>query len=109
MIDFSTALIFFVLLAKSFEGLNMLGTIEKQSLCFVRLRAEEIGAFILGMFFRLRAGGVMALEVASIYLTDSKQKVKGGFGLRSNGFLNGLIPSVFLTAVLLSFDMDREP
>ena len=108
-IGFSIAPIFIIVLARFLGVFSMLRAIEKQGLYFLKLRAEEIGAFIMGMLFGLRGRGAKAPGAASIYLADSKQKVKGGFGLRSNSFLDELIPDVFSTAVLLSLSIDRKP
>ena len=82
---------------------------ERQSLYFLSLRVEDIEVSIVGMLFQLRDGGVVSLGAASIYLTDPGQKVKGGFGLRSDSFLNGLVPSVLSIPILLSMSTDKGP
>ena len=51
----------------------------------------------------------MALEVASIHLTDPQKKVQGGFGLSCDSFLNGLVAGDFLTTFLLGLGTDRGP
>ena len=51
----------------------------------------------------------MALKVASIYLTDPERKVEGGFDFYDNGFPNGLVPDILLTAVLLGLGTNKGP
>ena len=107
-IGFTIATVFFMFSARSLEGLNMLEAKEKQDFWFLRLRAEGIWAFISGVFFGLGSGGVMALGAVNIYLTDLEQKVEGGFGLRGDSVLDGLVSDIVPTAILLGLDMDKE-
>ena len=51
----------------------------------------------------------MASRVASIYLTDPQRKVQGGLGLSHDSFLDGFVPSVFLTIFLFSLGTDGGP
>ena len=48
----------------------------------------------------------MALKIASIYFLDPRRTIEGGFSLRGNGLLNGLLPGVLLTAILLGLGTD---
>ena len=48
----------------------------------------------------------MAPGAANIHLTDLQRKIQSGFGLICNSFLDGLVPSVFLTTFLLGLDTD---
>ena len=50
----------------------------------------------------------MALGAASIYLMDPQKKVQGGLSLSRDNFLDGLVPDVFSTTFLLSWDTDGE-
>ena len=49
----------------------------------------------------------MALKTTSIYLLDPKWKVKSGFGLRSNGFLDDLLLIVFLATILIGLGINK--
>lgn len=73
-ISFSIMPIFFVVLTRFFEGLSMLEAMWKQGLCFPRLRADKIKAFIVDMLFEFGTGRAMAPGATSIYLTDTREK-----------------------------------
>ena len=92
-----------------FRDFGMLKVMEKQNLCFLRLRAEEIRAFIMGMLFGLRGGSAITPRAANIYLTDPRQKVEGDFGLYNDGFPDKLVPGIFPIAVLLALSTNGEP
>ena len=98
-----------MVLARFLGGLNTLGAMERQSLCFLRLRAEGIGVFIADKYFKLGGGGAMALGIVSIYLTDPGWKVKDSFQLCNNSLPDALVQDIFLTAVLLGLDTDAGP
>ena len=98
-----------MVLARSLRGLSTLGAMGKQDLYFLRLRAENIRAFIVDLLFGLENGGEMTLKAANIYLANLKQKVKGGFGLCSDGLPYDLVLNVFPTTVLLGLGIDRGP
>ena len=107
-IGFSFTSTLYVVLARFLTGLSTLKTMERKGLCFLRLKTKKIGVFIAGVLFRLGGGKAMALGAASIYLTDPKKKVKSGYSLCNDGFLDGLIPDVLLTIVLLDLSIDGE-
>ena len=107
-ISFSIMSTLCVILTRSLRDLNMLRAIKKQGLYFLSLRAKAIKAFIAVALFRLGGKRAMALEAMSIHLTDLKRKLESGFGLRSNGFWDGLVRNVYLTAVLIDLSMDRK-
>ena len=108
-IGFSIILFFLVVPTRSLGGFKILGTIGRKSLCFLKLKVEEIEVFIVGVLFELRSRRAMAPGVVNIYLTDQGKKVEGGFGLRNDSFPDGLVPSVFPTAVLLVLRTNEEP
>ena len=108
-IGLSIAPTFFVILARSLECLSILRAIEKQRLSFLKLGVEGIRASIVDVLFALRDGGIMALEIASIYLTDPRRKIESSFVLCGNGCVNILVSSIFLTVVLLGLGMDGKP
>ena len=82
---------------------------KKQDLCFMRLKTEEIRVFITIVLFGLRGGKAIALRAMSIYFTDREQKDGGGFGLRNDSLLDGLVLDVFAAAILLNLGTDVGP
>ena len=80
---------------------------KRHGLCL--LGAEQKGASVPGVIFGRFWAGAVASEAASIHLTDPKRKVQGGLGLTRDSFLDGLVPSVFLTTFLLGLGMDGGP
>ena len=82
---------------------------RRRDLCFLRLRAETIGAFIVGLFFELEEGETMGLGIVNIHLMDLGQKIEDGFGLHGNDFPKGLIADVFSMAILFDLGIDRGP
>ena len=109
IIGFFIAISLLMILTSSLRNFNMLGAIGKQGLCFLRLKVEEIGASIIGVLFGLRGKGAMALEAMSIYFADLERKIESGFGLCSDVFLDSLLSSIFLMAVLLGLGTNRGP
>ena len=51
----------------------------------------------------------MAPRIANIHLSDLEQKAKSGFSLCGDGFLNDLLPDVFLTVILVDLGIDKNP
>ena len=43
----------------------------------------------------------MGPKATGIYFSDPKQKVKSGFGLYSNDFLDGPLPNILLAIILI--------
>ena len=51
----------------------------------------------------------MAPIIVDIHFLHPERKVKSDFGLRGDGFLNSLLSSVFLTAILFSLSTEGGP
>ena len=51
--------------------------------------------------------GSIVLRIVIIYFLDLRREVEGGFGLCGDGFLYGLLLTVFLTAILLALGTYR--
>ena len=108
-IGFFIAIILLVVTARSFGGFSTLRAIGREGSYFLKLKTEGTRASITGVLFKLGGRGAIAPGAASIYLTKPKQKVECGFGLYGNAFLDGLVPSIFLTTILLDLGTDEEP
>ena len=89
------------------SGLGVLRALKKLGYRLLRLRKVLVKDLFFGAFVCLKRGSI-TLETASIHFSDPRQKVKGGFGLYNNGFLNGLFLVVLSMAILLGLDTDRN-
>ena len=76
---------------------------------FCLVKAERKEALVPGVILDRFWSRAVALEAASIYLTDPERKVQDGLGLSYNSFLDDLLPSVFLTTFLLGLGADGWP
>ena len=108
-ISFSIAPTFLMVPARSFGGFSTLKLMGRQDLYFLRLKAEEIGVFIAGVFFGLESKRAIAPKAASTHLMDPWRKIEDGFGFCNNGLLDGLVPNILPTALLLGLGTDKRP
>ena len=97
-----------MVLLRPVQGLGILEAMKRLRFRLVKSRKILVGNLLFDVFVRLR-GGLMASKTVSIYFSDSERKVKGGFGLRGDGFLNGLLSNVLLTVILLSLGIYTWP
>ena len=105
---FFIAPIVLIVFSRPVQGLGVLEALQKVESRLLKLGKVSIKNLLLGAFIKL-GGGLMAPTIAAIYLLDPKGKVEGSFGLCGNGFLNGLLSSIFSTAILLGLGIDRKP
>ena len=105
---FVIASIVFIVFSRLVQNLGVLEALKRLKSTFLRLEKVLVGDLFFGAFVRLGRRS-MAPRTVNIYFLDPGRKVEGGFGLRGNGFLNGLLPDVLLTAILLSPGRDWWP
>ena len=104
---FSILPIILIALSGLVKGLDVLGALKRLGFELLRFEKVLVEDLLLDAFICLEKQ-LMALKTANIYLLDLRQKVESGFGLCGNGFLDGLIPVVFLTDILLSLSTNKE-
>ena len=109
IIGIAIALIFLVISARFLKGLSMLIAMEKQCLCFLRLKAEAIEASLASVLFWFKSGKAMATKATSIYFPNSRWKVESGFNLCNDRLLDTRVLGVFLTAFLLGLGINEGP
>ena len=87
------------------KGLGILKPLRKLGSRLLRPGKIPVKTLFFAMFvcFRKR---LIALGIASIYFSDSGRKVKSGFSLCCNSFLNGLILDGFLATILIGLGTD---
>ena len=90
----------------SIWGLGILRELMRLGFRLLRPGRVPVDDLFLSTFVCLR-GRLMAPKTARIYLLNLRQKVKSSFALCSNGLLDGLLPNVLPTAILLGLSMDR--
>ena len=90
------------------RGLGILAALKRLRSNLLRPERVPIKDLLLGVFVHL-VERLIAPKTATIYFSDPKQKIGVGFSLCSNGFLNGLLPIVLSTAILLGLDINRRP
>ena len=100
--------IIFMIFPRLVRGMGVLGVLRRLGSRFLRFKRVLVGNLFFDAFVHLK-GGLMASRTASIHFSDPERKVEGGFGLRGNGFFNGLLLGVFSIAILLGLGTDRWP
>ena len=87
------------------KGFGVLGALRRLEIRLLRPGKVLIEDFLLDAFVRLR-GRLMASKTVNIPFFDSGQKVESGFSLYNDGLLDGLLPGILLTTILLCLSTD---
>ena len=106
-IPFSIALIISMVFLRLFRGFGILEALKRLESRLLRPEKVPIEDLLLGAFVRLR-GGLITPKIGNIYLLDLGQKIERGFGFCNNDLLDGLLPGVFPTAILLGLRTDKS-
>ena len=104
----SIALIVSMVFPRPFRGLGVLEALKRLESSRLKPRKVLVENFFFGAFIYLERRS-MAPRIVSIHISDLRRKVESGFGLHNNGLHHDLLPSVFLTAILLGLSTDRWP
>ena len=94
------------ILLRPVQSLDILKMLRKLRFKLLKFEKNPIEDFFFGMFICLEKR-LMALRTANIYLLNPGQKVKSGFGLCEDGFLDGLFPDILLIVIFFSLDIDE--
>ena len=93
---------------KSLKGFGVFKTMKRQRSKLLRFGKFPVKNLLFGAFIYLERR-LIAVRATNIYFFDSKWKIESGFGLRGNGFLNGLLLSVFLVTILIGLGTNKWP